>query len=243
LYFAGGAPGGGGGGRGGGQTGAEAAKLTPVNTGAYDELLGRTYADIGNDAHSNHKCQGVGGLGGGFGGGRGGGGGPAGAAAGRGAPAGADGPPAAARGGGFPGGGRGYTLVDTTISGQLQKEEASLLDGVDTSLTGIAQYAGPNPPRALTIGLAAILTDARTAQKAFAEGSDSGTAAPVEAGLAAVRASAVWRSASRLAMRWISVCGSRSAIIRMPCWPPMMSRSTHWRTTGWWWPGSRCNCC
>ena len=188
LYFAGGAPGGGGGGRGGGQTGAEAAKLTPVNTGAYDELLGRTYADIGNDAHSNHKCQGVGGLGGGFGGGRGGGGGPAGAAAGRGAPAGADGPPGAARGGGFPGGGRGYTLVDTTISGQLQKEEASLLDGVDTSLTGIAQYAGPNPPRALTIGLAAILTDARTAQKAFAEGSDSGTAAPVEAGLAAVRA-------------------------------------------------------
>src|ERR1035438_501737 len=53
LYFAGGAPGGGGagrGGRGGGQPAAETAKLTPVNTGAYDQLLGRTYADIGSDA-------------------------------------------------------------------------------------------------------------------------------------------------------------------------------------------------
>src|SRR5580700_10759252 len=37
-------------------------KLTPVNTNAYDSLLGRTYAEIGADARSNHKCQGTGGL-------------------------------------------------------------------------------------------------------------------------------------------------------------------------------------
>ena len=36
-------------------------RLTPVNTGAYDALLGRTYAELGNDARTAHKCQGVGG--------------------------------------------------------------------------------------------------------------------------------------------------------------------------------------
>src|SRR5579863_7662875 len=41
LYFAGGAPGGGRG-AGRGQAAAEAPRLTPVNTGAYDPLLGRT---------------------------------------------------------------------------------------------------------------------------------------------------------------------------------------------------------
>jgi LmbE family N-acetylglucosaminyl deacetylase len=196
LYFSGGAPGGAGGGRGGGGRGqgggADAAKLTPVNTGEYDSLLGRTYADIGNDARTAHKCQGVGGLGPGpgFGGGRGGAGGAAppadNAAAGRGAPA----PDAAAAGRGGPpgGGGRGgYTLVDTTIAGEMQKQETSVLDGIDTSLTGIAQYAGANPPRALTDALAAIFNQAKAAQKAFAEGNDAGTGAPVEAGLTAIR--------------------------------------------------------
>jgi LmbE family N-acetylglucosaminyl deacetylase len=148
LYFSGGAPGG---------------RLTPVNTGAYDPLLGRTYSEIGGDARSYHKCQGVGGIGGGgFGGGR--------------APA-----PAAGRGG-------GYSLVDTTVAGAMEKSESTLLDGIDTSLTGIAQYAGANPPRALTGALSAILTDAKAAQKAFADGNDAGAAAPAEAGLTAIRA-------------------------------------------------------
>ncbi len=53
------------------------AKVTRVNTAMYDELLGRTYAEIGADAHSNHKCQGTSGLPAlpGFATGRGGGGG------------------------------------------------------------------------------------------------------------------------------------------------------------------------
>ncbi|MGA3234709.1 MAG: PIG-L family deacetylase [Bryobacteraceae bacterium] len=207
LYFAGAlavpgeAPAGGRGGRGrgGAAQGADAAKLTTVGTEAYDELLGRTYAEIATDAHSFHKCQGTGVGGGGAFGGRGGGGGRGGAApdagrggavadAGRGAAvadAGRGGAPAG-RGGGF-GGGRGYSLVDTTLAGQMQKQESSLFEGIDTSLTSIAQYAGPNPPAALTAGLAAILGEAKLAQNVFADGNDPGAAAPVEAGLAAVR--------------------------------------------------------
>ncbi len=131
-------------------------KLTTVNTSAYDTLLGRTYAEIGSDARSNHKCQGMGGL-----------------------------PPIPGLGGGR---GGGYQLVESTIPGQMQKTETSLFDGVDTSIVGLAQYAGANPPQALTAGLAAIADAAQRAQKAFAAGDDRGTAPPVEAGLAVVRA-------------------------------------------------------
>ncbi|HUB80061.1 MAG TPA: NEW3 domain-containing protein [Bryobacteraceae bacterium] len=178
LYFAGGAPGGARGGRG--QNAPEAAHLTPVNTGEYDPLLGRTYAEIGNDARSYHKCQGLGGIGGGFPGGRGG---PAPA------PAAGRGGPAAGRGGPPQFGGRGgYSLVDTTIAGEMEKQETSVLDGIDISLTGISQYAGSNPPQELTEALATILNHAKAAQTAFAGGNDAGTAAPVEAGLAGIRA-------------------------------------------------------
>ena len=131
-------------------------KLTPVNTAAYDPLLGRTYQEIGSDARSFHKCQGAGGLPG-----------LQGITAGR--------------------GGGGYQLVETTIAGQKGKDETSLFDGIDISLPAVSQYAGPNPPQALTAGLARIVTEAKRAQSGFAAGDDAGTAAPVEAGLAAIR--------------------------------------------------------
>jgi hypothetical protein len=180
LYFSAGFGGPGGpGGRGGrGGPGAPAAdapqtppagpasagppvKLTPVNTASYDPLLGRTYAEIGSDARSNHKCQGTGGL-----------------------------PPlpGAAGGRGGRGGGGGYQLMESSITGQVGKDEASLFDGIDTSLSGVAQYAGSNPPPALVSGLASIAAEGKRAQAAFAAGNDAGTAAPVEAGLAALRA-------------------------------------------------------
>src|SRR5436190_1364864 len=131
LYFSAGfgGAGGGRGGRGGqaGQAGqAGEARLTRVDTQQYDELLGRTYAEIGTDARSNHKCQGASGLPPlpGFGGGRGFAGSPS------------------------------YQLIDSTIPGQMQKDEASVFDAIDTSLAGIARFAGPNPPAALTSGLA-----------------------------------------------------------------------------------------
>src|SRR5439155_13726402 len=113
-----------------------AARVTRVNTSAYDELLGRTYAEIGADAHSNHKCQGTSGLPAlpGFAGGRGGG-----------------------------GGGGQYALADSTIPGQMQKDEGSLFDDVDVTLAGLAKFAGANPPEALAAGLAAVVDQAQRA--------------------------------------------------------------------------------
>ncbi len=199
LYFAG-APVQPGGGRG---NPADAAKLTPVPTDSYDELLGRTYSEIASDAHSNHKCQGVGGLGRGGaggpgGGGRGGQGGPGGQAAAENGRGGAQTAAEAGRGNGRGrggqggpagfGGGRGYSLVDTTIQGEMGKQETGVFEGIDTSLTSIAQYAAPNPPAALTSALNSILGHARDAQKAFADGNDAATAAPIEAGLTEIRA-------------------------------------------------------
>jgi LmbE family N-acetylglucosaminyl deacetylase len=150
------------GGRGAqGASGPAGPPLTPVATQNYDALLGRTYADIGSDARSYHKCQGASGL-----------------------------PPlpggAGGRGGGGPGGGGGgYQLMDSSVPGR--PNETSMFDGIDISLTSVANYAGPNPAGALTSALATILNDAKQAQKAFADGNDAGTAAPVEAGLAALR--------------------------------------------------------
>src|SRR5689334_15580301 len=37
-------------------------KLTRINTAVYDRLLGRTYSEIGTEARSMHKCQGMGQL-------------------------------------------------------------------------------------------------------------------------------------------------------------------------------------
>src|SRR5579871_2434667 len=167
LYFTGGMGGGGRGGapapegRGGrGGPATPPVKLAMVNTAMYDPLLGRTYAEIGSDARSNHKCQGTTGL------------------------------PALPGGAGGRGGGRGagYQLVSSTIPGQMEQTETSLFDGVDTSLESLAHYAGANPPQALTAALAGISEQARHARAAFDSGNDAGTAGPVEAGLTAVRA-------------------------------------------------------
>jgi LmbE family N-acetylglucosaminyl deacetylase len=159
LYFSGG-PGAVGGPPSASATPEAAGHFATVDVGAYDPLLGRTYQEIGADARSNHKCQGMGQLPplpGGIGGGRG------------------------------PAGPSRYRLVDSTIAGQMEKDETSLFDGVDTSLAGLASFAGPNPPEALKTALAAIAEQARLAQKAFDSGDDAATAVPVVAGLNALR--------------------------------------------------------
>jgi LmbE family N-acetylglucosaminyl deacetylase len=135
-----------------------AVPMATVNQGAYDPLLGRTYNEIGADARSNHKCQGMGQMT------------PLIGATGRGS-----------------GSGR-YYLADAVNASQLGKEETSLFDGIDTTIGGLAQYAGPNVPDALKTGLAAIAEQAKIAQQAFDAGNDAGTRAPVVAGLSAVRA-------------------------------------------------------
>src|SRR5438067_854701 len=90
-------------------------------------------------------------------------------------------------GGGFGGGTPSYQLVDSTIPGQMQKDEAGLFDAIDTSLAGIVQFAGANPPDSLRSAVAAIVDQAERAKRAFDEGNDAATAAPIEAGLAAIR--------------------------------------------------------
>jgi LmbE family N-acetylglucosaminyl deacetylase len=139
---------------------APAVRLATVNAGLYDSLLGRTYTEIGADARSSHKCQGMGQL-----------------------------SPLPGGGGGGRGAGPGrYQLVDSTIPGQTDMDETSLFDGIDTTLAGLAQFAGSNPPDALKAGLAAIADQARIAQAAFAGGNDADTPTPIVAGLSAVRA-------------------------------------------------------
>src|ERR1051326_3974212 len=73
-------------------------KTRRINSSVYDELLGRTYSEIGTEARSMHKCQGM------------------------------------AQVLALPGPNvRTYRLVESTIAGQMQKDEKSLTDGIDTT--------------------------------------------------------------------------------------------------------------
>jgi len=127
--------------------------ITRVSAAVYDPLLGKTYAEIGTEARSMHKCQGTGQL-------------------------------LALPGGG--GGAATYRLVESTVPSQ--GEEKSLFDGIDTTIAGLAKFAGASPPRELTDGLAAIASAAQAAQKAFDTQGDSATLQPIVSGLEAVRA-------------------------------------------------------
>ena len=128
------------------------AKLCRINSSIYDELLGRTYSEIGTQARSMHKCQGMAQL------------------------LALPGPVT-----------RAYSLVESTISGQKDRDEKLLTDGIDTSIASLAQYAGPRPSKDLVDGLAAITTQVRAAQQRFDAGNDDGAVAPLLAGLHAVR--------------------------------------------------------
>ncbi len=128
-------------------------RLTRVNSGVYDELLGKTYNEIGTEARSMHKCQGMGQL--------------------LSLPA-----PAATS---------SYQLVETTLPVQMQKDETSLFDGVDSSLAGLAKYAGTRVPKDLTEGLAVISNAVQAAQKSFDTVHDEATVKPILDGLFAVR--------------------------------------------------------
>src|SRR5439155_20327530 len=97
-------------------------KVTRVNSGVYDSLLGKTYNEIGTEARSMHKCQGMGQL--------------------LALPA----PSATAS----------YQLDETTLPGQMQKDETSLFDGIESNLASLASIAAPRAPRDLTNGLKVI---------------------------------------------------------------------------------------
>ena len=129
-------------------------KITRVNSAVYDPMLGKTYGEIGTEARSMHKCQGMGQL--------------------------LSLPSSLSQ--------ATYQLVDTTVPGQMQRDEATLFDGVDSSLLSLAKFAGARPPKALTEGLAAIATAAQAAQKTFDTVGDDATLKPLVDGLRAVRA-------------------------------------------------------
>jgi LmbE family N-acetylglucosaminyl deacetylase len=131
---------------------ASGAKLVPINLATYDPLLGKTYAEIGTEARSMHKCQGMAQL------------------------LSLPGPSITS-----------YQLVESTIPGQMQRDEKSLFDNVDNSIAGLAQYAGARAPRELTDLLSAISSAVQTAQKRFDSETDEATLQPLLTGLGAVR--------------------------------------------------------
>jgi LmbE family N-acetylglucosaminyl deacetylase len=129
-------------------------RVTRVNSAVYDRLLGRNYAEIGTEARSMHKCQGMGQL--------------------------LSLPTSALT--------ASYQLVETTLPAQMQKDETSLFDGVDTSIMSLAKYAGTaRVPKDLNEGLQTIGNAAASAQKAFDTVGDEATLKPILAGLFAVR--------------------------------------------------------
>ena len=169
YYTAGFGPGGPGGGaagpRVGGVPGPEAPTVLNFSGGSqFDPLLGRTYDEIGAEARSMHKCQGMSQLlplpaptgGGGFG------------------------------GGGGPGGVRNYRLRDSVLEGGVARPEKEIFDGVDTSLRSLLTFA-PGAPAALGTGLDAISSAVADARKALASGGQSAAIAPLTTALKALR--------------------------------------------------------
>jgi LmbE family N-acetylglucosaminyl deacetylase len=129
-------------------------RLTRINSGVYDPLLGKTYSEIGTEARSMHKCQGMGQL------------------------LALPSPTAQST----------YQLVETTLPLQLQKDESSLFDGVDSSVPGLAKFAGVRPPKDLIDGLAAVANATLAARRNFDTVNDEATLKPLLDGLHAVRA-------------------------------------------------------
>ena len=67
------------------------------------------------------------------------------------------------------------------------KDEASLFDGIDTTIAGLAKFAGARPPKDLTEGLAVVSRAVQSAQKAFDSESDAATLKPLFDGVFATR--------------------------------------------------------
>lgn len=148
-----------------GATGAEAPTVLNFTGGAqFDSVLGRTYDEIGGEARSMHKCQGMSQLlplpasigGGGFG------------------------------GGGGPSGVRAYRLRDTVLEGGVARSEKEIFEGVDTSLRSLLTFA-PSAPPALGEGLERVSAAVAEARKALSSGGESAAVVPLAAGLKALR--------------------------------------------------------
>ncbi len=128
-------------------------RVIAVSSASYDPLLGRTFAEIGGEARSMHKCQGMNQM----------------------LPL--PGQDAVVR----------YKLIDSVVPGSLEKDEASLFEGVDVAFRNLPAYAGANPPAGLTAAVDAIANEVDAAQKAFDTQGVAAGPAPLARGLAAPR--------------------------------------------------------
>jgi LmbE family N-acetylglucosaminyl deacetylase len=179
YYTAGFGPGGpggpaAGGPRAGGVPGPEApTPLTFTGGAQFDPVLGRTFDEIGAEARSMHKCQGMSQLlplpaptgGGGFG------------------------------GGGGPGGVRSYRLRDSVLEGGVARPEKEIFDGVDTSLRSLTSFAaasanasaGQAAVAQLGEGLDRISAAVAEARKALSSGGEAATLPPLTTALRTLR--------------------------------------------------------
>jgi len=136
-----------------------AAPLMFEGGSVYDPVLGRTCNEIGGEARSMHMCQGMSQL----------------------LPL----PQGQAQG---PGGVRAYRLRDTVLPDGVNRTEAEMFDGVDTSLTSLASFAGATPPLELVQGLSAIMGRVSDARAGVARDGSQAALVPLAAGLRGVRA-------------------------------------------------------
>lgn len=158
----------GGGGPGGGRGGAaRAPQLTGEGAkqplmfdggGYYDPVLGRSCNDISAEARSMHKCQGMSQL-----------------------------LPLSDGETGGVGTSRAYRLRDTVLPDGVDRAEKEPFDGIDTTLNGLAKFAGANPPAFLTTGLAAITDSVRTARQELAARGSGAAVPPLVSGLRVIR--------------------------------------------------------
>src|SRR5262245_60620423 len=94
---------------------APPVKQLTINLTGYDHLLGRTYAEIGTEARSMHKCQGTAQL------------------------LSLPGPASIS-----------YELVESALPANARRQDNAFFDGLDTSIAGLARFAGARPPQELT---------------------------------------------------------------------------------------------
>ena len=137
------------------------APLNFTGGDVFDPVLGRTYNEIGGEARSMHKCQGMSQLL----------------------------PLPVNTGGGpmGPGGVRAYRLRDTMLEGGVARSEREIFDGVDTSLRGLLRFAPANAPADLGTRLDAIAAWVAEARTALAATGTAVAVTPIARGLTAVR--------------------------------------------------------